>query len=81
MDFYSELESRFKKDQKLCRKDEREFLENCHKNSEWLKKIIIEEGWLSSDKVGKQGELYAWLIVQHSDDIEERIRSIITKNS
>ena len=68
---FSELENRFKKDQELCKNNfGKEYVENCHNNTEWLKQIILEQGWLSDDKVGKQGELYVWLIVQHSDDIE-----------
>lgn len=68
---FTELEERFKKDQELCKNNfGKDYVENCRKNSEWLKQIVSQEGWLSEEKVGKQGELYAWLIVQHSDDIE-----------
>ncbi len=68
---FSELEERFKKDQALCKNNfGKDYVENCRENSEWLKQIVSQEGWLSEDKVGKQGELYAWLIVQHSDDIK-----------
>jgi len=68
---FSELEKRFKKDQELCKKEfGKVYVENCHNNSEWLKKIVSKKGWPSEEKIGKQGELYAWLIVQHSDDID-----------
>lgn len=66
-----ELEKKFRKDQELCEYGKKEdFYRFAKDNSEWLKKIINKEGWLSEDKVGKQGELHAWLIVQHSNDIE-----------
>ena len=68
---FSELEKRFKKDQKLFKNNfGKDYVENCRKNSEWLKQIVSKEGWLSEDRVKKQGELSAWLIVQHSGDIE-----------
>jgi len=35
----------------------------------WLKEIVSRMDWPSEIKVGKQGELYAWLITQHSRDI------------
>lgn len=68
---FLELEKRFKKDQELCKKGfGREYVENCYENSEWLKRIVSQQGWPSDDKIGTQGELYAWLIVQHSDDVQ-----------
>ncbi len=67
---FSELEQRFKVDQKLSKQGfGKEYVRNCHENSEWLKQIIFNHGWLSEEKIGKQGEIYSWLIVQHSDDI------------
>ena len=70
-ELFSELEQKFKVDQELSKQGfGEEYVENCHRNSEWLKKIISKQGWLSEEKVSKQGELYAWLIVQHSDDID-----------
>lgn len=69
---FDELEKKFNLDQQLLKQNKiLEYTENCYRNSEWLKQIVQEQGWLSDDKVSKQGELYAWLIVQHSDnDVE-----------
>jgi len=66
-----ELKNRFITDQKLSKDKKWKELEKIyHENSEWLKDIIYQIGWLSDDIITKQGELYAWLIVQHSPDIE-----------
>ncbi|MFH1248801.1 MAG: DUF6624 domain-containing protein [archaeon] len=68
--FY-ELEQRFKLDQELIKQcDIKKYTENCHKNSEWLKRIISKQGGSSEEKISKQGEFYSWLIVQHSEDID-----------
>ena len=65
----NELKERFELDQKLLLKKDWETLKQIYReNSSWLKKIIHSQGWLSEKIVGEQGELYAWLIVQHSDD-------------
>lgn len=70
-ELFLELQNRFKRDQQLSKVNfGEEYGKNCQNNSQWLKDIISKDGWLSEDKVGKQGELYAWLIVQHSDDID-----------
>lgn len=69
-ELFSELQRRFKRDQELSKQDFGEkYVENCCNNSKWLKQVVSNHGWLSEDQVGKQGELHAWLIVQHSDDI------------
>ncbi len=65
-----ELEKRFNKDHQLSRDQKWEKVKEVyHKNSEWLKGIILQEGWPSSETVGEQGELYAWLIIQYADDV------------
>lgn len=68
---FLELKKRFEIDQKLCNGNlNKKFKENCNKNSRWIKRLVSQEEWSFVDKVGKQGELYAWLIVQHSEDID-----------
>jgi len=68
-----ELRKRFEKDQKfglkikLNYRNSKKFTEIAKDNSSWLENKINKIGWLSSDIVGKDGECYAWLIVQHSD--------------
>ncbi len=64
-----ELEKRFNKDQQLSRDQKWEELKEVYReNAEWLKGIMLREGWPSSKTVGEQGESYAWLIVQHAED-------------
>jgi hypothetical protein len=67
---FEELRKRFESDQRLLNEENNsKFYQICRENSDWIKKIINNNGWLSDNIVGKQGELYAWLIVQHSPDI------------
>ncbi len=46
--------------------------ENIDKNNtERMKQIIVQIGWPTVSKVGKEGAKYAWLLVQHADhDVE-----------
>lgn len=68
---FKELKDRFELDQNLSKNKSFEEIKKIYEtNSIWLKKIIENREWLSYDIVGKQGELYAWLIVQHSPDID-----------
>jgi len=69
-ELFNELRIRFELDQELI-KDQRiyEFEKKCGLNSIWLKDKISQYGWLRSGIVTEQGELFAWLIVQHSQDI------------
>ena len=65
-----ELKERFELDHALWRdKKWDEFQKVSYDNSEWLKGKVCQLGWPSEEMVGKRSELYAWLIVQHSDDI------------
>lgn len=69
-----ELKKRFEIDQKCTDLYDPDFsLEKfekvCLDNTLWLKNKISDYGWLSSDLVEEQGELFAWLIVQHSADL------------
>mgnify|MGYP000276435134 CR=1 FL=1 len=68
----SELERRFNIDQNALKNSNKE-IDNYRKivreNSEWLKNIINLRGWFPRKKLSGKGELYEWLIVQHSDDI------------
>ncbi|MFA5142110.1 MAG: DUF6624 domain-containing protein [Candidatus Woesearchaeota archaeon] len=70
-----ELVRRFNHDQQLSREykaDEhklKELLDNYVGNTLWLKDIIKERGWPSSDLVDIVGEQSAWLIAQHSEDV------------
>jgi hypothetical protein len=38
-----------------------------HRNTQWLKKIVEEEGWPTISKVGAPASQQAWLLVQHAD--------------
>ena len=60
-----ELQNRFHKDQQALHSDK--FNEISKENTLFLKDLINKIGWPSEEKVGKQGELAAWLISQHSD--------------
>ncbi len=67
---FEELKKRFEEDQKLLRGERLKEWDSLRKeNSLWLKEIVDRDGWVSNKIVGEQGELYAWLIVQHSDDL------------
>jgi hypothetical protein len=66
-----QLDKRFMEDQNLSKKKEWAMANRIAKiNSDWLKKVIKEYGWPSSDIVGTYGEQAAWLIAQHSPDLE-----------
>jgi hypothetical protein len=66
-----ELRERFELDQKLLKdKNFKEYFRVCYDNYLWLKGIVDKEGWLYGDKLGVDGENYAWLIVQHCPDLE-----------
>ncbi|MFH1314819.1 MAG: DUF6624 domain-containing protein [Candidatus Uhrbacteria bacterium] len=48
-----------------------------HRNTERMKIIIDEMGWLSISKVGEKGSSNAWLLVQHADhDLEFQKRCL-----
>ncbi len=65
-----ELKIRFELDQKLINSQKiHKFEKNCRINTIWLKDNIYKYGWLRSEIVSEQGELFTWLIVQHSQDI------------
>ena len=69
-ELFQELKNRFTEDQKLSKNKEFEKLEKVYKeNSEWLKEVIEKNGWPRKEKVSDYGELCAWLIAQHSPDI------------
>lgn len=78
---FNELERRFKEDQRLSKSGFGDrYVENCKENAEWLKEVIREKGWPSEEIVGKQGELYAWLIAQHADhdiDFQRQVLEIL----
>ena len=67
-----ELIKRFKKDQKALN----EYYRLSEDNSKWLKAIIDKCSWPSADVVGEEGEHAAWLIAQHSKDIEFQERCL-----
>lgn len=68
---FEELKQRFELDQKFNNnKSLIEFERICSDNTSRLKKQISQYGWISSSIVGEQGELFAWLIVQHSADLD-----------
>ncbi len=64
----SELVEMFKEDQKAVRT--KKFNKIKSKNTKRLKQIIGEIGWPHPKIAGKNGELAAWLIVQHSSDLK-----------
>lgn len=73
-ELFNELKKRFEIDQKSTKLYDKEFnLDKFEKvsidNTNWLKKQIGTYNWLSSELVGEQGELFAWLIVQHSSNL------------
>ena len=69
-ELFQKLKNRFREDQKLSKNKEFEKLEKVYKeNSEWLKEVIEKNGWPREEKVNDYGELCAWLIAQHSPDI------------
>lgn len=38
-----------------------------HRNTEWLKAIVAEQGWPTVSRVGERGAGAAWLLTQHAD--------------
>ncbi len=38
-----------------------------HRNTQWLKRLVTEEGWPTVSKAGERGSGAAWLLVQHAD--------------
>lgn len=40
------------------------------RNTETLKNIVATIGWPCISKVGKDGALHAWTLVQHADDLD-----------
>ncbi len=70
-ELFNELKNRFVLDQRLSNKQDWKKLEKVyHDNSLWLKSIILKEGRIIKEKVNEKGELYTWLIIQHSDDLD-----------
>lgn len=66
-----DLSERFNRDQKLLKEGKlKEYIQLTQENSDWLKNVINNYGWPSSKLVGTTGEQYAWLIAQHSEDID-----------
>lgn len=69
-ELFNELALRFELDQTLCKqKRMNEFQGCCEENTFWLKGLIKKIGWPSLEIVGETGERYAWLIAQHSSDL------------
>ena len=70
LELLNELKNRFETDQKyINNKDIEKFEEICSNHTLWLKEQISHYGWISSNLVSEQGELFSWLIVQHSEDL------------
>lgn len=74
----AELLQRCAEEQKLRmawidRPDDKEFAEqvfaNDRQNTEWLRGLIEEHGWLGKSIVGKEGADATFLLVQHSPDL------------
>ncbi len=71
MNLKEEFIHRFLKDQQLIRdKKISEFEAYCIESSKWLKLVIKEHGWPIAEKFGFESEQGAWLIAQHSSDLE-----------
>ena len=47
-----------------------EMLQIFAENTEWLKRVVDERGWPGWRLAGEDGADAAWLIVQHSDDLD-----------
>ncbi len=47
-----------------------EMLQIFAENIEWLKRVVDERGWPGRRLAGEDGADAAWLIVQHSDDLD-----------
>lgn len=70
-ELFNELSLRFELDQTLCKQKRiHEFQDCCEENTFWLKGLIKKIGWPSLEIVGETGERYAWLIAQHSGDLD-----------
>lgn len=39
-----------------------------HANTEWLKSVVVEQGWPTISAVGEEASMMAWLLVQHADN-------------
>lgn len=73
----NELMKRFETDQKLGKEQKwKEYAKVCFENTKWLKEVISKYGWISSEQFGEQQELFSWLIVQHSDDLDFQKESL-----
>lgn len=67
----SELTRRSQLDQKLLNENKiEEWNIICKDNEQWLRQLINEYGWLDEERFDNSGELCAWLIVQHAQDLE-----------
>ncbi len=67
----SELKRRFNLDQNVLKNNNKkidDYRKITKENSKWLKRISKKE-WLPREHLCKKGELYEWLIVQHSNDV------------
>lgn len=68
---FLELKERFDLDQELIKKEKLDdYYANCKNNSKWLEWTIKDYGWLSDNKVWKHWEMCAWLITQHSPNLD-----------
>ncbi len=65
-----ELRQRFLLDQETIKSGKQEKVARVFKeNEQWLNRVINREGWPTEERVGKEGEHYAWLIAQHAENI------------
>ncbi|HKL24493.1 MAG TPA: hypothetical protein VJ912_04100 [Candidatus Nanoarchaeia archaeon] len=75
----SELKRRFNLDQNVLKNNNKkidDYRKITKENSKWLKRISKKE-WLPREHLCKKGELYEWLIVQHSNDVTFQKRYLI----
>jgi Family of unknown function (DUF6624) len=81
MNLQKELLKRFKIDQEYTWTNENKARKIYQENSLWLKEIINKNSWPSKEFVGINGEESAWLITQHSPDInfQEKCLKLIKK--
>ena len=63
-----ELLKMFKRDQESIYANIKRHNNIRNKNTKRLCQIIKKAGWPSADIVGENGEMAAWLIVQHADN-------------
>ncbi|MFH1585998.1 MAG: DUF6624 domain-containing protein [archaeon] len=76
MKLKEDLIKRFETDQKYSGRNVAKAEEIYRENSLWLERVIDEIGWPSQDIVGIVGEQSAWLIVQHSPDLDFQERCL-----